>query len=50
MKKKLVAWMWKGLTLSYLPGKNPKRPLPGPYFDATVVGLFVIFGLGYALS
>ncbi len=33
--------------LAYHPGSNPKRPLPGPLYDLTVVGMFVVLGLGY---
>jgi len=50
MKKTLVAWMKKGLKLAYHPGKDPKRPLPGPFFDLSVVGLFVVLATGYFLS
>ena len=49
-RKALPAQMRKGIRLAYHPGKNPKRPLPGPFFDLSVVGLFVIFGLGYLFS
>lgn len=48
MKKTLVAWAKKGIRMSYFPSKNPKKgPLPGPFTDLTVVGLFVILALGY---
>jgi hypothetical protein len=38
------------LRLAYHPGRNPKKPLPGPLYDVTVVGLLVFFAIGYALS
>jgi hypothetical protein len=38
------------LKLAYHRGRNPKRPLPGPFHDLVVVTLFVIFGVGYLFS
>ena len=38
------------LKLAYHPGSNPKKPLPGPLYDLTVVGLFVFLAIGLALS
>ena len=38
------------LKLAYHPGSNPKKPLPGPLYDLTVVGLFVFLAIGYALA
>jgi hypothetical protein len=36
--------------IAYAPSKNPKRPLPGPLFDLSVVGLFFFVAIGYALT
>lgn len=38
------------LKLAYHRGSDPKKPLPGPLFDITVVGLFVFLAIGLALS
>lgn len=47
MKKTFVSWMRTGVKLAYHPGKDPKKPLPGPFFDLSVVGLFLFLGIGY---
>jgi hypothetical protein len=36
--------------IAYAPSKNPKRSLPGPLFDLSVVGLFFFVAIGYALT
>lgn len=36
--------------IAYAPSKNPKKALPGPLFDLSVVGLFLFLAIGYALT
>lgn len=51
MDKRIEDPRWLQLArLAYHPGKNPKRPMPGPLFDLSVVGLFVFLAVGYALT
>ena len=38
------------LKLAYHRGNDPKRPLPGPLFDLTVVGLFLFLGIGFLMA
>ena len=38
------------LQLAYHRGNDPKKPLPGPLFDLTVVGLFVFLAIGVAIA
>jgi hypothetical protein len=53
MEKKKTAPAWRRiLALAYAqPGKDkyghPQESLPGPLFDATVFGLFLIAGIAY---
>jgi len=51
MDNKAKPWTLNRLVrLAYHPGSNPKKPLPGPFFDLTVVGLFLVLAVGYALT
>lgn len=49
--KKAASGSKRAIALAYTPAfaDNRKRrePLPGPIYDAIVVGLFIVFGVAY---
>ena len=51
MDKRLEDPRWlQALRLAYHPGRNPRKRLPGPLFDASLLGLFAFLAVGYALA